>query len=228
MPSGFRTHKELIGRDGWERAGWGHTRAHTMRVPFEVIDISVEKWAPSKLHMSRITESGRAWWSAVWSLILALTQCWAAVSSGRKQCLKTCRRSSTFSVRHDWSHFLACGGTQHTALLTKHFRDISINTATDHTHTKKKKKTGRIDTGWNYTGKVGLIRRNQSQTGAGSVLGLHFLVLRHRLIVIADVSWGFSTLRVDFFVSFYLCLAFSLTLCVCVWVRVFACVRTCL
>lgn len=126
--------------DEKEQDGDTHTRAHTMRVPFEVIDISVEKWAPSKLHMSRITESGRAWWSAVWSLILALTQCWAAVSSGRKRCLKTCRRSSTFSVRHDWSHFLACGGTQHTALLTKHFHDISINTATDHTHTQKRRK----------------------------------------------------------------------------------------
>lgn len=128
--------------DEKEQDGDTHARAHTMRVPFEVIDISVEKWAPSKLHMSRMTESGRAWWSAVWSLILALTQCWAAVSSGRKQRLKTCRRSSTFSVRHDWSHFLACGGTQHTALLTKHFHDISINTAIDHTHTKKKKKQG--------------------------------------------------------------------------------------
>lgn len=120
----------------WERA-WHtntHTHSSTNMCPLsQTIDIS-EKRASSKTCVINITENGRSWWKAAWSLGCVVKLCWVAVSSRGKLGLKPCLRPSTFRVRQE-DIFLVCDGTQLNhwgrRLLTNHFQEVYTNRAID-------------------------------------------------------------------------------------------------
>lgn len=142
----------------WERA-WHtntHTHSNTNIWPLsQTIDIS-EKWASSKTCMNNITENGRSWWKAAWSLICVVKLCWMADSAGGKAGLKPCLRPSTFRVRQE-DIFPACDGTKlnhwDPRLLTNHFIEIYTNRAIDRETTQD---SDRLDLYWaNWFDKYG-------------------------------------------------------------------------
>lgn len=128
-----------------------HKHTHKITCPLsQSIDIS-EKWASSKICMNKITENGRTWWKAAWSLIRVVKLCWVAVSSRRKLWLKPCLRPSTFRVRQE-DIFPAYDETQlsHSVwgLLTNHFYEVYTNRAIDGKTTQDSDRLDFYSTNW--------------------------------------------------------------------------------
>lgn len=207
--------------DCWERARHTntHSRSHTNTCPLSpAIDIS-EKWASSKTCMNRITENGRSWWKAAWSLIRVVRPCWVAVSSRRKLRLKPCLGPSTFRLRQE-DVFLARDGTQLNhwdwGLLTNGFHGAYTNRAIDGKITQDSCGLDLYRANWFDKYRAGP-RQAQAQCW-----GITSAAETEADCECRHVSQTFSALKVGFSwgtqsLSFYLCLSLALSdVCVCV------------
>lgn len=135
--------------DCWEKARHTNTHAHSCPLP-QTIDIS-EKWASSKMCMNKITERGRSWWNAAWSLIRFVKLCWAAVSSGEETLVEALPRAINIQSKTR-GYFLACDGTQLNRwdcwqIIFIKYIQIGLLMGNPHT----------IHIDWIYTAQIGLI-----------------------------------------------------------------------